>query len=324
MNPEQLPAGQENQIDLYRFGTDTIIGSTIQFAAPFRMLSQRILDHTKGNLRDYPGSACQADMNLFLSKFFVFSAGFMQIVSERFAETIRRNTFRSDIRGQTTTSLAKSIRTESFGDVELALKNFITIAEGLGIALENTSTLRNSIGGAFVGGGLEFLLTDAEDSSVGTIAGAIIGGALAEAQKADLRTAMWRSAIQGVKTITNLIGITPVKLMDQYVSLVFGEKTDFERRDKEIEYGNRITSELSSSCLTMFDLTTGLLSQLETLGSLKFSGVSIFKVLSLPEKRREQETIIKEELGKLMVWHKYIEELQASCSAGIMNEARRG
>jgi hypothetical protein len=225
MNPEQLPAGQEKQIDLYRFGTDTIIGSTIQFAAPFHLLSQRILDHTKGDLRDYPASACQADMNLFLSKFFVFSAGFMQIVSERFAETIRRNTFRSDIRGQTTISLAKSIRTESFGDVELALKNFITIAEGLGVALENTSTLRNSIGGAFFGGGLEFLLTDAEDSSVGTIAGAIIGGALAEAQKANLRTAMWHSAIQSVKTITNLIGIIPVKLMDQYVSLVFGEKT---------------------------------------------------------------------------------------------------
>jgi hypothetical protein len=74
----------------------------------------------------------------------------------------------------------------------------------------------------------------------------------------------------------------------------------------------------------MFDLATGLLSQLETLGSLKFSGRSIFEVLSLPKKRREQETIIKEELGKLMIWHNYIDELQASCSAGIMKFPRGG
>ncbi len=324
MSAEPLPAAQENEIDLYRFGIDTIIGGTVQFAAPFHSLSKRILKQAiyKGNLREYPASACQADLEWFLAKFFVFSAGFVQIVSERLAETIRRNTHRSDVRSQTTMSLAKSIRTESFADVELALKNFTTVANGLGIALENTSTLRNSIGGAFVGGGLEFLMTDAADTEVGSIAGAIIGGAIAEAKKSELREAMWDSAIKTVKTITELIGLTPARLMDQYVSLVFGEKTDFAKRDREIEYGRKITTEISNSCVTVFEVSSQLLDWYEAFSRLDITRCSVFEIPLLPKKRQEHETLLKEELGKLTSWHNYIEQLQASCTAGIMNEAR--
>lgn len=321
---ELLPAHNQKQIDLYRFGIDTIISGTIQFVAPFHLLSKQVLVQTENGIepRKYSATLCKADFDWFLSRFFFFSTDFIQVVSERFAETIRRNTIRSDIRGQTTMSLAKSIRAESFGDVELALKNYVTIANGLGITLANTSKIKNSIGGAFVGGGLDFLVTDGTNTSVGAVAGAIIGGALAEVKKSNLRTNMSLLAIENVKTITSLIGITPIKLMDQYVSLMFGEQTDFARRDKEIEYGKRITTLISSSCISIFDEFMILLHRLKILSQLEITSCSVFEIPLLPKKRRQEEITIKEVIEKLLGWHNYVEQLQTNCKIGIMSEAR--
>ncbi len=61
---EQLPAvRQEKQTDLYRFGIDTIIGGTVQFAAPFYLLSKRVLDQTtfNGSLQNYSVDSCKLD-----------------------------------------------------------------------------------------------------------------------------------------------------------------------------------------------------------------------------------------------------------------------
>ena len=297
---------QDKQTDLYRFGIDTIIGGTIQFAAPFHLLSKRVLDQTifNGNIQSYSTDSCKMDVDLFLQKFSIFTEGYVQIISERYAETIRRSTLLPEIRGKTTMSLAKQIREECFGDIDLALRHFALVAADLGISLATTSTTRGAVSGALVGGGLDFLLTDGDDSLIGTLAGAFIGGALAESNKRNLRSAMYDSAVVSVKSITTLVSATPHKLMDAYVCNIFGGQTDFGKRDKEIQYGREITSEIIGACTTIFGLIMDLRRKLEVQRLLKKGG-------------QDEELI-----GKLYSWHKYIEQLQDSCTAGIMEEAR--
>lgn len=271
---EQLPTRYEEQIDLYRFGIDTIIGNTIQFAAPFQMLSKRLLDETvyNGNLEKYSADSCKADVDVFLSKFSIFAGGFVRIVSERFAETIRKNTLLPEIRGKTTVSLAKQIREESFGDIDAALNHYALISAKLGIRLANTSTATTAVSGALVGGGLDFFLTNGGDSLLGTVAGALIEGSAAQSNKNNLRFAMYRSINDSVRTITTLISATPAKLMDQYVCYMFGTHADFEKRDKEIAYGNQVTSEITGACMKIFALITDVRQKLDQQRQLKKGG----------------------------------------------------
>ena len=302
----RLISTEASQTNLYRFGIDTIIAGTVQFAAPFHLLSKRVLDQTiyNGNIQNYSTDSCKVDVDLFLSKFSIFTEGYVQIISERYSETIRRNTLLPEIRGKTTMSLAKLIREECFGDIDLALRHFALIAADLGITLANTSTGRSAVSGALVGGGLDFLLTDGDDSLIGTLAGAFIGGAVAESNKRNLRSAMYNSVVDSVKSTTTLVSMTPHKLMDAYVCYIFGGQTDFARRDKEIKYGREITSEIIGACTMIFGLIMDLRRRLEIQRLLKKGG-------------QDEELI-----GNLYSWHKYIEQLQENCTAGIMEEAR--
>jgi hypothetical protein len=270
------------------------------------LLSKRVLDQTiyNGNIQNYSTDSCKVDVDLFLSKFSIFTEGYVQIISERYSETIRRNTLLPEIRGKTTMSLAKLIREECFGDIDLALRHFALIAADLGITLANTSTGRSAVSGALVGGGLDFLLTDGDDSLIGTLAGAFIGGAVAESNKRNLRSAMYNSVVDSVKSTTTLVSMTPHKLMDAYVCYIFGGQTDFARRDKEIKYGREITSEIIGACTMIFGLIMDLRRRLEIQRLLKKGG-------------QDEELI-----GNLYSWHKYIEQLQENCTAGIMEEAR--
>ncbi len=302
----KLTSHNAGQINLYRFGIDTIIGGTVQFAAPFHLLSKRVLDQTiyNGSIQNYSADSCKVDVDFFLQKFSVFTEGYVQIISERYAETVRRNTLLPEIRGKTTMSLAKQIREECFGDIDLALKHFSLVAADLGITLATTSTAGSAVSGALVGGGLDFVLTDGDDSLIGALAGAFIGGAIAESNKRNLRLAMYDSAVESVKTITTFVSGTPHKLMDSYVCYIFGGQTDFEKRDKEITYGREVTSEIVSTCTTIFGLVMDVRRKLEVQRQLKKGG-------------QDEELI-----GSLYSWHKYIEQLQDSCTAGIMEEAR--
>jgi hypothetical protein len=291
------------EANLYKFGIDTIIAGTIQFSSAFQLLSKRVLDQTTlaGKLQNYSADLFKSDIDVFLSKFPVFTEGFVHIISNRFAETIRRNTLLPEIRGKTTVSLAKQIRGESFADIDLSLTHFATIATNLGISLATTSTASSAFSGALVGGGLDYLLTDGDDSLIGTLAGALVGGALAESRKEKLKSGMYNSAVESVKTITTFVTGTTPKLMDQYVSYIFGAQTDFEKRDKEIRYGIEITSEVTGACMTIFGFVMDLRQRLEVQRFLRKNG-------------RDEELI-----GNLYSWHKYIEQLQGNCTAGVTN-----
>jgi hypothetical protein len=291
------------QSSLYRFGTNTVIGGTMQFAAPFQMLSASILS---GTGRDYPRDAYESDINIFLSKFPVFVVGYVQIVSERYADTIRRNTHLPEIRGKTTMALAKQIREESFGDIERALSHYATVATRLGITLANISTAGSVISGALVGGSLEALATDGEDSLIGMLAGAALGGSAAKSAQENVQAAQYSTAFESVSTITKLIASTPPRLLDAYVSYMFGENANFEARDSEIAYASEITSAIVNACLTVFDL---VLTVGDRFTASWVTGSKSFK-----------SNANAELVEKLHTWNRYIRDLQESCSSGLAEE----
>jgi hypothetical protein len=320
----QQPSRQ--QATIYRFGIDTIIGGAVQYAAPFYVLSETVLKETTTRfcagginaLRDYPASACRREFDQFLSNFFAFSAAFIEIVSARLADTVRRSTIRQDIRMQTTASLAGAIRHESFAEMEGALGNYAEHAASLGIALGATSTVQHTIGGAFVGGGLEFLLSDGEHSAVGAVAGAILGGMAAEGKKRVLCQVAGDAAIEGVRRITRQVGVVPRKLMDQYVSYVFGDKADFRLRDQETNYGTTIALEVANTCLTVFHQVLTLLDHLDRMARLSVSTCDISELARLPKQKREATAQIGEFLKHMSASHEHLTKLQSRYTAGLV------
>ena len=334
--PQESPAGlithlhrnepESEHASLYRFATRTILAGLVQYAAPFHVLSEKVLKNTGEDFRTGGINSlqergaechCRGEFDGFLSNFFAFSAAFVEIVSGRLAETVRRRTNRPDIRMQTTASLATAIRKESFQEMESALRSYAEHAVSLGIALASTSTLEHSIAGAFVGGGLEFMLTDGEHSAVGAVAGAIFGGMAAATKKQELKQLAWDGAIDGVRRATIHVGSIPAKLMDQYVSYVFGQEADFELRDQESDYAQRIALDIANTCGELFNHAVSLLSRLGGLERLTVGGCDVFELASLPRKKREQASQIAGLLGNMGSWHGHLVELQSNCAAGI-------
>jgi len=316
--------------DPYRFGIHLIIAGTVPFAAPFRMLSRDVL-HTRGmdfDCQDIKKAMALATLNwpgvldAFLANFFSFTAGFIEVVSERFADLIRRNTARADIKAQTTANLAHVIRAESLADVQQALQYLVRDIQTSGIHLNSTSTLEQAVRGAFTGGVLEVLLTEGRHSWSGTVAGALAGAVVGEVKKAVLRTTILEDSIAAVRQIAVMVGASPAKLMDQYASAVFGDAIDFRRRDAEVEYGKTITTEVANTCLTVLDQVLRLFASFTSLKDLTFSGSSIFDIAKLPSRRREEVARIVLLRGEVATWDKYLTDLHECCVAPWVNELR--
>ncbi len=319
---------ESEHASLYQFGTKTILAGLVQYAAPFHVLSEKVLKDTGevfriGGINSLQQSNatnhCRAEFAGFLSNFFAFSAAFIEIVSGTLAETVRRRTNRQDIRMQTTASLAASIRRESFLELESALRGYAEHAVSLGIALASTSTLEHSIAGAFVGGGLEFMLSDGANSAVGAVAGGILGGMAAETKKREMKQLAWDGAIDDVKRITIQVGTIPVKLMDQYVSYVFGQEADFDLRDQESEYAQQVALDIANTCRVLFEDAVILLNRLKGLERLTIGACEVFELGSLPRKKREEASQITGLLGNMGSWHGHLVELQNNCAAGIVS-----
>ena len=246
--PSQLSPIVLSSEDLYSYGMNTILASAIMFSSPF-LETTKILTTAINQLIEKPEKFFEldyskCDLRIFLSNFYTYSLAFIETISLYFAETIRRNSIRGEMRAQTTDALADMIQKESFRKINTILAAYVSIMAQLGIELQNTSTIRSTIEGGAIGS----VLAGGNSDTLGTIAGAIIGAAVAHYEKQRLKQELISTAVNGVHDFIDSLPSLMNKLMDQYASYMYGEKIDFVKRDQQITRATPIIQEIITHC----------------------------------------------------------------------------
>jgi len=246
------------QEDLYKKGMDIIISSSVLYSTPFMMAGKQILDQFE-KLKNKTAENLSSDLikNIpledFLSDFYKYANLFVERVSQYFSDIIRKSTQRKDIKAKTTESIADEIRKESFKKFDEVLSKYTVTMQELGVQIESVSSIKSAVQGTFMGGGLQLMGSRGKSSGTGMIAGALIGAAMAEQEKMQLRENLLKTTFDGIKETIVTLPVCNQKLMDQYCSYIFGENIDFTKRDQQIERGKQILSNIKNDCATIMD-----------------------------------------------------------------------
>lgn len=244
--------------DLYEKGMEIIISSSVLYSTPFLMAGKQILDQFE-NLKDKTAETLSSNLikNIpledFLSDFYKYSNLFVERVSQYFSDIIRKSTRRKDIKAKTTESIADEIRKESFKKFDEVFTKYTVTMQELGVQLESVSVIKSAVQGTFMGGGLQLMGSKGKSSGAGMIAGALIGAAIAEQEKVQIRETLLKTAFDGIKETIETLPVCNQKLMDQYCSYIFGEAIDFNKRDKQIELGKHILTDIKNNCKNILD-----------------------------------------------------------------------
>ncbi len=247
-----------NECDLYQNGMDIIISSSILFSMPFMEAGKQITDQFE-LLKTETAQSLTSDLikniplDQFLSEFYKYSNAFVERVTQYFSDMIRKHTQRNDIKQKTSESISDEIRKESFKKFDEVFSNYIVTMQGLGVQLDSISSIKSAVQGTFLGGGLQLMGSKGKSSGAGMVAGALIGAAIAEGEKIELRKQLLKASFDGIKEIIETLPICNQKLMDQYSSYIFGSNIDFSERDKQINRGKNILSDIKSHCLVILD-----------------------------------------------------------------------
>ena len=222
------------------------------------MVGKQILDQFE-NLIEKTAENLSSDLikNIpledFLSDFYKYADLFVERVSQYFSDIIRKSTQRKDIKAKTTESIADEIRKESFKKFDEVLSKYTVTMQELGVQIESVSSIKSAVQGTFMGGGLQLMGSRGKSSGTGMIAGALIGAAMAEQEKMQLRENLLKTTFDGIKETIVTLPVCNQKLMDQYCSYIFGENIDFTKRDQQIERGKQILSDIKNDCATIMD-----------------------------------------------------------------------
>lgn len=247
-----------SQDNLYESGMSIIISSSVLYSAPFLAVGRQIIDQfeiLKG--KDPEDLTIDLVKNIpleqFLADFYKYSNAFVERVTQYFSDIIRKNTQRNDIKEKTTERISDEIRMESFKKFEEVFAKYTATMGELGVQLESVSSIKSAIQGTFVGGGLQLMGSKGKSSGAGMVAGALIGAAMAEAEKKQLREKLLKAAFDGIKETIEVLPICNQKLMDQYSSYIFGSNIDFNERDKQIERGKILLNDIKIHCSKILD-----------------------------------------------------------------------
>jgi hypothetical protein len=158
------------------------------------------------------------------------------------------------------------------------------------------------------------LLTNGEDSLVGTVAGAVLGAAAAQGQKKELRDQARAATVSAIKTSTSRLPNVVARLVDTYTSGVFGAEIEFDKRDAEIVFGQRIAEEVARACIQFFDVVVSLAESLGKVqrGELDISTRSVFDMGNLKEARRAEATRIERLVGEAENHQKHLVAIQTA------------
>lgn len=244
--------------NLYKNGMDIIISSSILYSTPFLFAGKQIIAQFE-SLKDKSPEDLSSDqikniqLENFLADFYKYSNAFVERVTQYFSDIIRKNTQRNDIKEKTSEFISDEIRKESFKKFDEVFLKYTATMQELGVQLESVSSIKSAIQGTFVGGGLQMLGSKGKSSGAGMVAGALIGAALAEAEKIQLREKLLKAAFDGIKETIETLPICNQKLMDQYSSYIYGSNIDFNERDNQIERGKSILNEIKKHCSLILD-----------------------------------------------------------------------
>src|SRR3989339_1219966 len=257
---EEFHSTQEN---LYEKGMDIIISSSILYSTPFLMAGKQILEQfeilnekTAENLSSH--LIKNIPLEEFLSDFYKYSNAFVERVAQYFSDTIRKNTQRGDVKAKTSESISEEIRKESFKKFDEVLSKYTITMKDLGVQLESVSSIKSAVQGTLMGGGLQLMGSRGKSSGAGMLAGALIGAALAETERIQLRESLLKTAFDGIKETVETLPNCNQKLMDQYCSYIYGSNIDFEKRDCQIERGKKILLDIKNNCTDILgNIVTG-------------------------------------------------------------------
>jgi len=248
----------ESKNNLYQNGMDIIISSSILYSTPFLFAGKQIINQFEA-LKDKSAIDLTADqiknipLEEFLADFYKYSNAFIERVTQYFSDIIRKNTQRNDIKEKTSEYISDEIRKESFRKFDEVFLKYTATMQELGVQLESVSSIKSAIQGTFVGAGLQMLGSKGKSSGAGMVAGALIGAAIAEAEKMQLREKLLKAAFDGIKETIETLPICNQKLMDQYSSYIFGSNIDFNERDNQIDRGKSILNEIKIHCSSILD-----------------------------------------------------------------------
>ncbi len=252
------PSNNFTQDNLYQMGMDIIISSSLLYSAPFMMAGKKIYDQFV-SLESVSGDNFSLNyldntqLDIFLSNFYKYSNAFIERITQYFADIIRKNTFRYDIKEKTSESISDSIRNESFKKFDEVFSKYSATMEELGVQIASISTIKSAVQGTLVGGGLQLMGTKGKSSGAGMVAGALIGAINAETEKALLRDRLLKTAFDGIIETLDILPSCNEKLMDQFSSYIYGSNIDFNERDKQINRGKEILSDIKYHCSLILD-----------------------------------------------------------------------
>jgi hypothetical protein len=181
-----------DQTNLYQSGMDIIISSSILYSAPFLVAGRQIVDQFELLINKNPESLTSDLINNipledFFADFYKYSNAFIERIIQYFSDIIRKNTQRNEIKEKTSEYISNEIRNESFKKFDEVFAKYAVTMQELGVHLESVSTIKSAIQGTFLGGGLQLMGSKGKSSGTGMVVGALIGAAVAEAEKKQLR-----------------------------------------------------------------------------------------------------------------------------------------
>ena len=120
---------------------------------------------------------------------------------------------------------------DAFASYDQKIDLFRNQISELGIQLASKSSIREAAKGAAVGAGIQLLATRGKAGLAGGVAGVVIGAALEEAKKAELRKQMLNTATEGVINIILELEKLAVGMLDQYSLLLMGNERSPSKLD---------------------------------------------------------------------------------------------
>lgn len=244
---ESLPNSVNSQAtdNLYHEGVQNVMKSVILYSTTFRKIASDLVELYSGQ------DTRLFDYTVLFANFYERTNQLIDAISNTMADIIRRSTTQDSVRSKTTNALKREILNDSFYDLNENLQRFKVLMNELGIAIEsktsenafNTTVLTAGTIGAVLRGTRKMSYIDGM-----AIASLATQNYQNSVQIDQMRRQKVDAALAAMVTTTSLMEDLTVKLMDQYISLVYGGNVNLDTRDQYLTKQNAEVNIIISIC----------------------------------------------------------------------------
>jgi len=231
--------------NLYQEGIQNVMKSVILYSTTFRRIAGDLIEMYSGEvIKPY-------DYTVLFINFYDRTNQLIEAISGTMADVIRRTTTQDAIRSKTTNALKRELLEDSFYYLNDNLQRFKVLMNELGIAIEakasenafNATVLTAGTIGAVLSGTRKMSYID------GMAMAALATQNHQNSQQMDvMRRQKVDSALAAMVTTTSLLNDLTIKLMDQYISLIYGGNVNLAVRDQYLSENNEEINKVVNAC----------------------------------------------------------------------------